>query len=62
MTLNAEYLCGFGELFMPLHLWRALQRYDPWIEPALVSEWTRLMKGYAEGQGRRLDDAQIAQA
>ena len=35
VTLNAEYLCGFGELSMLLHLWRALQRYDAWIEPAV---------------------------
>jgi hypothetical protein len=26
LTLNAEYLADFGELSMPLHLWRALQR------------------------------------
>jgi SAM-dependent methyltransferase len=62
LTLNAEYLTSFGELLMPLHLWRALQRYDAWIEPALVSEWAKLMKGYAEGQGRHIDDAQIAQS
>jgi SAM-dependent methyltransferase len=62
LTLNAEYLAGFGELSMPLHLWRALQRYDAWIEPALVAEWARLMKGYAQGQGRYVDDARMAQA
>ena len=33
VTLNAEYLCGFGELFMPLHLWRALQRNTPGSSP-----------------------------
>ena len=62
LTLNAEYLAGFGELFIPVHLWRALQRYDAWIEPALVAEWARLMKGYAQGQGRYIDDARMAQA
>jgi hypothetical protein len=25
-ALNGEYLADFGELSMPLHLWRALQR------------------------------------
>ena len=62
VTLNAEYLTSFGELSVPLHLWRALQRYDAWIEPALVTEWVRLMKSYAEGQGRRVEDAKIAGA
>jgi SAM-dependent methyltransferase len=62
VTLNAEYLTGFGELSVPLHLWRALQRYDAWIEPALVAEWVRLMKSYAGTQGRSIEDAQIAQA
>jgi hypothetical protein len=47
---------------IPRHLWRALQRFDAWIEPALVSEWTRLMKVYASRQGRRLDEGQLAAA
>jgi hypothetical protein len=62
VTLNADYLYSFGELFMPLHLWRALQRYDAWIEPALVTEWVRLMKAYAESQGRHIDDERVAAA
>lgn len=33
-----------------------LERLDTWMEPALVSEWIRLMKARAEGQGRTLDD------
>ena len=62
ITLNADYLSSFGEMRIPPHLWRALQRYDVWIEPALVSEWTRLMKSYADGQGRRIEDAHVAAA
>ncbi len=60
--LNATYLSSFGELFVPRHLFRALQRFDVWIEPALVAEWSRLMTSYAEGQGRKLSEAGIAAA
>jgi hypothetical protein len=28
----------------------------------LIAEWIRLMKGYASGQGRSLNEAEIAQA
>ena len=62
VTLNDAYLGGFGELRVPLHLWRALQRYDVWIEPALVIEWQRLMKSYADRQGRSFMDALAAGA
>jgi len=60
--LNEAYLSGFGDLLVPRHLWRALQRFDVWIEPALIAEWSRLMNGYAEKQGRKLPDAKIAAA
>jgi SAM-dependent methyltransferase len=62
IRLDAEYLWRFGELRVPTHLWRAIQRFDVWIEPALIAEWTRLMADYAERQGRRLEDAQVAEA
>jgi len=62
LVLDAAYLRRFGELRVPLHLWRALVRHDAWIEPALVAEWVRLMEGYARGQGRDLDPAVMARA
>jgi hypothetical protein len=49
-------------MFIPRHLWKALQRFDVWIEPALVAEWTRLIKVYANGQGERVDIRKIADA
>ena len=61
-VIDAAYLRRFGELRVPLHLWRALMRHDVWIEPALVAEWVRLMEGYARGQGRDLDPAVVARA
>lgn len=62
VLLDEAYLRRFGEIRVPLHLWRALARYDAWIEPALVAEWTRLMTGYAERQGRVLDPGTVARA
>ena len=62
LRLDAPYLWGFGSFFVPRHLWRAFQRYNVWIEPALVAEWKRLMHQYARRQGRRVDDAALTQA
>ena len=62
ITLDEAYLASFGELRVPRHLWRALGRFDAWIEPAIVSEWARLMVRYAERQGRLLDSAAVGRA
>ena len=62
IRLDADYLSAFGELKVPLHLWRALQRFDVWIEPALTAEWSLLMKRYATRQGRALDTDAMAAA
>ncbi len=62
IRLDAEYLGGFGDLKVPLHLWRALQRFDAWIEPALTAEWSMLMRRYAARQGRALEGDTIAAA
>ena len=62
VLLNKEYLASFGKMIVPRHLWRALRRFDVWIEPALVAEWGRLMKGYAERQERQITDGDIALA
>ena len=56
IVLDAAYLAGFGTIVVPRDLWRALGRFAAWVEPALVAEWLRLMRGYAARQGRVLDD------
>ena len=56
ITLDEGYLSSFGVLAMPLNLWKALQRFDAWIDPALVAEWKRLM------QGRQLPEPAVGQA
>ncbi len=62
IIIDERYLRAFGELLVPTHLWRALARYDVWIEPALVAEWIRLMEIYALHQDRKLDPAVVARA
>jgi len=62
LLIDATYLESFGQLLIPKTIWLALLRFDVWIEPALIAEWIRLMKGYANGQGRSLNDAEIAVA
>ncbi|MCY3630739.1 MAG: class I SAM-dependent methyltransferase [Bacteroidota bacterium] len=59
IKLNEDYFSEFGEMIVPAHLWRALQRYSVWIEPALVEEWIRLMRGYADRQDRPLDELKL---
>ncbi|MBL6077728.1 methyltransferase domain-containing protein [Belnapia sp. T18] len=55
MLLDATYLARFGEMRVPVHLWRAMQRFAVWVEPTLIAEWLRLMGDYARRQGRALD-------
>ena len=53
--LDETYLRSFGDMLVPVHLWKAMVRYDVWIEPALIGEWVRLIKSYAGRQGIVLD-------
>lgn len=62
VVLDAAFLGGFGVVAVPRELWRALGRFAAWVEPALVAEWQRLMRGYAERQGRTLDEGRMAAA
>lgn len=51
LSIDTPFLWSFGELRVPLQIWQALTRYNVWIEPVLISEWVRLMEGYA-GSGQ----------
>lgn len=62
IVLDEPYLLAFGELCIPRKLWHAMQRFTVWVEPAIVAEWRRLMRDYAERQGRRLDEARMLEA
>ena len=39
-----------------------MRRFAAWVEPALIAEWIRLMRGYAAGQNRILDEGALAAA
>ncbi len=57
MSLDKESLSAYGTFQVPAHLWDAMTSYACWIEPAIVSEWARLMVGYDQraGKERSLD-------
>ena len=62
VTLDEGYLSTFGVFLVPNHLWFAFQRFGAWIEPALVFEWSRLIRRYAQRQGQKVDEGSIAAA
>lgn len=62
ITLDREYLCSFGEMLVPRHLWQTLQRFGVWIEPAVVAEWGHLMKTYAAKRGASVEDTVMTTA
>lgn len=62
LGLDAVTLWGWGELRVPQHLWQTLGRFSCWVEPALITEWLRLMRGYAVSQDRSLDPGMFAAA
>jgi hypothetical protein len=62
LLLDEAYLSSFGHLRLPQHLYTALQRFDAWIEPALLAEWARLIKGYALRQYRTVDENTLVAA
>ena len=62
IRLDHPYLRSFGAMRVPAHLWAAFQRFSPWIEPAINAEWERIMRTYAEKQGRHLDGIRLSAA
>lgn len=62
LTINDEFLWSVGTFSVPLHLWHALTKLGQWIEPVLVSEWTRLMQRYLLSQGRTVSEGTITAA
>lgn len=53
IELNKRYLARFGRLRIPAPLWRTLGQYACWLEPAIVNEWVKLLRGW----GVSYDDA-----
>lgn len=48
IVMDANYLSSFGEIRIPLTLWRAMAKFGTQIEPLLVREWGKKIKALAE--------------
>ena len=62
VTIGQDYLWQYGTTHVPLTIWHALRRMAAWIEPMLIAEWMRLIKGYAERAGTVASADQIMTA
>jgi SAM-dependent methyltransferase len=62
LHIDATTLWGWGKMRVPRNLWQALGRFACWVEPALITEWLRLMRGYAASQDRPLDTGTLSTA
>jgi len=62
LVLDGPTLNGFGGMTVPKHLWTVMRRFSVWVEPALVTEWMRLMQGYATKQSRQIEVGAMASA
>ena len=58
VRLDEAFLWSFGTFSVPVHLWQAMSRYAPCIEPAVLNEWIEVMRGYASEPASR--DAHMA--
>ena len=57
LFLDMQSLSQWGEISLPETVWNAFSRYVCWIEPVLVSEWMKTMRGY---QGNQSPEQQLA--
>lgn len=62
VVIDEPFLWRFGTFRVPSDIWRAMQRFTVWIEPALETEWKRLMAAYLQRQNRRVERSLIEQA
>lgn len=64
VVVDGAFLFAFGSMRIPRQVWTAMQRFVVWVEvePALISEWARLVQGYAVTQGRIVEAGAIAAA
>jgi SAM-dependent methyltransferase len=59
LAIDHDLLWRLGTTRVPLAVWNVLRRMSAWIEPMLIAEWARMMRGYAVrlGETKRTDDA-----
>ena len=46
---NKQTLSDFGTFRVPTYLWQTFSQHACWLEPAILSEWTRLMRSMQLG-------------
>ena len=56
VRIDENFLWAFGSFSVPVHVWRAMSRYAPWIEPAVVNEWIEVMRGYKQSKAADTQD------
>ncbi|WP_053078758.1 class I SAM-dependent methyltransferase [Methylobacterium tarhaniae] len=59
VTLTPETLTAWGYVSVPGTLWRTLLRLGAWVEPVLVAECARLIRGYAVRMGRACEPGAV---
>ena len=62
VRLDEDYLFSFGEMRVPQDLWQTLRKHAVWVEPVVVSEWSEMIRSYAQGQDRQIDESRIKEA
>ena len=50
ITLTKEYLARFGAFRIPNLLWQTLGQFACWLDPAIVREWSQLIKPWQSTQ------------
>ncbi len=60
VRIDENFLRAFGTFSVPVHVWQAMSRYAPWIEPAVVNEWIEVMRGYKQSNTAVTQDQYLA--
>ena len=60
--LDRPYFESFGSIKIPIHIWQTIQRFDIWVEPIIISEWTTLIQSYARNRNINLTHSTISSA
>ena len=60
--LDQQYFESFGSIKIPSLIWQTLQRFNVWVEPVIISEWTSLIQKYAKNRNINLTKSTIANA
>ena len=62
ITLDEDYLYSFGEVRIAEDLWQALRKHSVWVEPVVISEWSKMIREYAEKKNKSIDETKLRSA